>query len=87
MAFLTSVSVGLGFLARRALADRIIPGGAVAALHGRVIDEGLLQSVQFLRLGHPFDREDLMAIGLQSKDEAGIHGLSVQKNRARSAVS
>src|SRR6266404_3845254 len=57
------VGVGVPF-AEEPDAGADLPGGAVAALEGVVLDERLLQRVQPVSLGQAFDRRDL---------DAGVH--------------
>ncbi|MEJ2211151.1 MAG: hypothetical protein P8129_19210 [Anaerolineae bacterium] len=64
-------------------------GGAKAALHRAVLDEGLLQGMQLARLAPPgsqaLDGQHLLALGPAGGPDAGPYGLAVQQDDARAA--
>jgi hypothetical protein len=47
--------------------------------------EGGLQRIQLAVLGKPFNRGDLMTIGLHGEHEAGTNRRSIEKDRAGTA--
>ena len=47
--------------------------------------EGGLQWIQLAIFGKPFNREDLMTIGLYGEHEAGTNRRAIEKDRARTA--
>jgi hypothetical protein len=64
------------------------PRGTETALHGPMLQKGLLQGMQFLSIRvQPFHRGDIGSAAICSKDQAGINGLAVEKNDASSALS
>ncbi len=58
---------------------------AEAALQAVVVDEGLLQRMQLLAVGEPFDGADLPAVGLDREHQAGADRLAVEDDRAGAA--
>ncbi len=58
---------------------------AEAALQAVVIDEGLLQRMQRLAIGEPFDGADLPAVGLDREHQAGADRLAVEDDGAGAA--
>jgi hypothetical protein len=52
-----------------------------------MFDKGLLQGVQPVSVGQPFDRADLPSVGPNSQITAGVHRLSIQENGAGAAFS
>ena len=82
--FVGGLGLAFGDQARRR-AD--LPGRAVAALEGVVIDEGLLQRMQRAVFGKPFDGGDLGAVLHDGEREAGIDAPSVDQDRAGAALA
>ena len=62
-----------------------MPGNAVAALHGAVLDEGRLQRMQMLGIAQPLDGDDRAAAALLGEQDAGIHRLAVEQHGADAA--
>ena len=62
-------------------------GRAEAALHGARVDERLLDPVQPVLAAQPFDRPDLVPVGLRGQDEARADELAVEQHRARAALA
>jgi len=61
--------------------------GAVSALRRTEISEGVLQRMKMPFQTEAFNSEHTPGIALNSEDQAGEHGLAVQKNGARAAFS
>src|SRR5882762_5098841 len=62
-------------------------GRAVAALRRAEISEGVLQRMQSSFQAEAFDSQYIPGVAFDSEDQAGEHGLAVQKNGARAAFS
>ncbi len=62
-------------------------GRAEPALDRARIGERLLHGMEVAVLGEPFDGDDLVALRLRREDETRAHELSVEENRARSALA
>src|SRR6266850_4636177 len=62
-------------------------GRAVSALRCPEISEGLLQRMQSSVQNKAFDGQHLPGGALNSEDQAGEHGLAIQNNGARAALS
>src|SRR6266850_2552443 len=62
-------------------------GRAVSALRRAEIGEGILERMQSSFQAEAFDGQDIPGVALNAKDQAGEHGLAVQKNGARAALS
>ena len=60
-------------------------GGAVAALQGIVVDEGLLQRMQLAVRGQALDRGDVLARHVLCFERAGAYGLLLDDDGARAA--
>ena len=59
---------------------------AVAALEGVVVDERLLQRVQRVPLGQPFDRRHLRAVLHDRQGQARVDAPAVHQDRAGAAL-
>jgi hypothetical protein len=65
-----------------------LAGGAVAALIGIVVHEGLLHRVQAaVRARDPFDSGDPLPLSLHSEREAGHHAPSIHVDGAGAALA
>ena len=62
-------------------------GGAVAALEGLRVMEGLLDGMQLAVLGEAFDGGDLAAFAAEGGHQAGMERLAVEPHRAGAAVA
>ena len=62
-------------------------GGAVAALEGLRVMEGLLDGMQLAVLGEAFDGGDLLAFAAEGRHQAGMERLAVHPHRAGAAVA
>src|SRR6267142_3816435 len=62
-------------------------GRTIAALGRTQISEGILERMQSSFQAEAFDGQDIPGVALNAKDQAGEHGLAVQKNGARAALS
>src|SRR6267378_1859992 len=62
-------------------------GRAVSALRRTKIGEGVLQRMKGSFQSETFHGQDIPGVTLDSEDQAGEHGLAVQKNGARAAFS
>jgi hypothetical protein len=60
-------------------------GRAEPALDSSVIDERLLQGVEFASLGESFNSRDVRTVSLQSQGEARADRVSIHQHGARSA--
>src|SRR5215510_4127612 len=60
--------------------------GAVAALRGLLVDEGLLQWMQLVEGAEPLQRGDLVLAELRDRHHAGAHGRAVDEHRAGPAL-
>ncbi len=63
------------------------PGGAVAALEGVVVAEGLLERRQLVALREPLDGLDARAVDLDGEQHAALHEPAVEDDAARAAVA
>src|SRR5713226_3163160 len=63
------------------------PGRAVAALEAMLVPERLLQRMELAVLGHPFDRGQALAFGLDREHGAALHRLAVDEDRAGPALA
>src|SRR6478672_6385194 len=61
--------------------------GAEAALEPVLVPERLLQRVERGAVGHPLDGLDLVPVGLDREDGAGLRALAVEVDGARAAVA
>jgi hypothetical protein len=77
----------VGVLEEQSLAHEDHARGAVAALDGEVVDEGLLQGVEGVGAAEAFDGDDFGAVELDGEDEAGVDGLASQEYRAGAAFA
>jgi hypothetical protein len=64
-----------------------LAGCAEAALKGIVIDEGLLNRMEFAVLGKTLDRRHLRAFGRRGKNHTTVHASSVQMHSAGAAFT
>ena len=64
-----------------------MPGRAEPALQAVLLPEGLLQRMEPLCRGEALDRRDRAALGLDRKHRAGLHGLTVDVDRAGAALA
>ena len=62
-------------------------GGAVAALEGLRVVEGLLDGMQLAVLGEALDGGDLLAFAAERRHQAGMERLAVHPHRAGAAVA
>ena len=60
---------------------------AEPALHRAGVRERLLHGMELAVRGEPFDRDDLVAVGLRGEHEARAHELAVEEDGARSALA
>ena len=63
------------------------PRRAIAALRRAEIRKGILQGVKRSIGAEPFDGQDSSSRALERKNQAGKHGLAVQKNGAGATFS
>src|ERR1039457_1443732 len=77
---------GMGVVFEQRLGVQDHSGCAEPALRGAVIEEGFLYRIKLIAVGNAFDGQDLAAIGLCCKHEAGIDGLVVEQDGTRSAL-
>jgi len=61
--------------------------GAIAALEGIVLDEGLLQWMHRASLRQALDRRDVRAVLHHRQGEAGIDSSAIDQNRAGPALA
>ncbi len=59
---------------------------AVAALRGLLIDEGLLNLVQFLGRAQTFQRGDRLILDCADRRDTGANGVAVHNHRASAAL-
>src|SRR5882762_4822033 len=59
---------------------------AVAALHGLLIDEGLLHGMRPLRRAETFERDDRLRPDRRQRHHAGAHRLAVEMHSAGAAL-
>jgi len=59
---------------------------AVAALHGLLVDEGLLYGMRTLRRAETFQRDDLLRPDRRERHHARAHRLAVEMHRAGTAL-
>src|SRR5262249_39235522 len=64
-----------------------LPWGAITALEGVVLDEGLLQGMQRVPLRETFDRRDPRAVLHDRKRQAGVDRPAVDQNRTGAALA
>src|SRR5262249_25715341 len=57
-------------------------GNAIAALHGAVFDEGLLQRMQHIASTEPLDGHHATPLALHGKQDARVHRRAVEQHRA-----
>jgi len=62
-------------------------GRAIPALRCAKIGKGVLQRMKMSFQTEAFDGQHIPVVALDSEDQAGEHGLAVQKNGARAALS
>ena len=63
-----------------------LAGRAIAALKSIVLDERGLHRMQFIAIGQPFDRRDLVALVHECEGETRIDPSAIHQNRARAAL-
>jgi hypothetical protein len=78
---------GVGIFIQEGFGRQDHPRGAETALHGKMIDESLLQGVQVPFFSQPFDGQNLFPLGLSRQQEAAFDCPAVQENRAGAAIS
>ena len=81
------VAAGLLVLHQEGVAAQQHAGDAVAALHGGLVEEGLLDGMEGVVLAQSFDGEDVFAGGVFELPAAGAHGLVVDENDAGAAYA
>ena len=79
--------VGLVRLVERPRRRHHHAGGAVAALEGLRVVEGLLHGMQLAVLGEALDGGDLAALAAEGGHQAGVERLAVEPHRAGAAVA
>jgi hypothetical protein len=62
-------------------------GRAVSALRRTEIGEGVLERMKIPFQSEAFDGQHIPRVALDSEDQAGKHGLAIQKDRAGTALS
>src|SRR5690606_3762649 len=72
----------VGVVVEQRLGDHDHAGGAVAALDGVLLEEGLLQRVQLISGVQPFEGEHLAARHVFDRQQAGEERLAVNQNGA-----
>ena len=70
-----SASLGVGVVLQQRVRRQQHAGRAVSALQAMLIPESLLERVQRAALREPFDRENLVAVGLHREHRARLHRL------------
>src|SRR5262249_19056467 len=64
-----------------------LPGRAIAALEGVVVDEGLLHRMQAVIPRETLDRGDVLAFGCERKRQARHHAPAADQHRAGAALA
>ena len=64
-----------------------LAGRAIAALERVMVDESLLDRMKRTHLAKPFDRNDVRSIKCHCELQAGIDPLSIDEDRARTALT
>jgi hypothetical protein len=62
-------------------------GNAKAALHRAFVNEGLLHRIKPAGAFEPFNRDNLVPVGLAGQNQTGVHRAAVEQNRARAALA
>ena len=78
---------GVGVLCEERRGHHQHAGGAVAALGATVLDEGRLNGMVGVAVLEAFDGNDVGVAQLAGQNEARVHGLAVEVDRARAAVA
>jgi hypothetical protein len=82
------ISTGLRVRIEQSLGRHQHPGNTIAALYGTSFDKSRLQRVwPTTWSAQALDGGDVVAIGLDGKDQAGLDRLSIHDHRASSTIS
>ena len=81
------VPAGVGVLVQQRLGRHDHAGGAVAALGGGLLDEGLLDGVELVVVAQALDGVHPAALGLERRVDAGGHRLAVHQDGAGAALA
>src|SRR2546422_11450054 len=77
---------GLGVLVEQSLGAHDHAVDTVAALHGLLIDEGLLELMHLLAVAQTFQRSDALILRSADLSDAGTDGIAVHDERAGAAL-
>jgi hypothetical protein len=86
-AFLNLYQCGLRMFVEEMVGGEDHAGSADAALGSALLEEALLDGVEFFFVGEAFDGGDFGAFGLEYRDEAGVDEFAVHQDGAGAALA